>query len=321
MRSILSILLPVLLATVLAAAETRVRVTVDHTSLRYQNADNVEVACVVPIGQELVVRGPIEGNWVPVVPPDDVTVWMYSELVHKGQVVRDKAQIRTGPGLNYKVAGNLDRGTPVESRGRLGDWMKIKPLSGFSLWIRSAAIVAVAASNSPPPDIVPLLPPDMATGLLSALTDDTNATANATNAAAATAPTQILPEAATGAVTRPLPPPELTSLPLAASPLQGRRMQFTGNLRASVPGATAAPVNFRLSGPDRSGGIVTFCQVLAPLAQLNAIPGSATVTIEGPAWMLKGDSVPVVKAEKVLFERQNSQQPAANIQQPMPLLP
>ena len=303
MRSIPSILLPVLLATTLAATETRVYVTADHANLRYQNADTVEVARVVSAGQVLVVIGPFEGKWVPVVPPDDISVWIYAELVRKGQVVRDKAQVRSGPGLDYKVVGSLEHGTPVESRGRVGDWMKIKSPAGLSLWVNRAAIAVAPVSAPPPPALLPL-PPALATGLLSALTDNTNAAAAAARTAetAAVAATEPPPSTTvvTGAVVRVLPPPELADLPLAATPLQGRRLRFTGILRASTPGATAAPnVLYRISGPDRSGGIVTFCHVLATTAQFDALPGGAKVTIEGPAWWMKGESVPVVQAEKV----------------------
>jgi len=299
MRSIPFILLPVLLATTLVATETHVRVTADHTSLRYQNADTVEVARVVSAGQELVIIGPPEGKWVPVVPPEDISVWIYAELVRKGQVVRDKAQVRSGPGLNYKVVGSLEHGTPVESRGRVGDWMKIKAPTGLLLWVNRTAIVVLPTSA--PSALLPL-PPAVATGLLSALTGNTNDTAAATNTAEAVTATEPPPSATvvTGAVVRALPPPEFADLPLAAIPLQGRRLRFTGILRASAPGATAAPnVLYRISGPDRSGGIVTFCHVLAPIAQLDALSAGARVTIEGPAWWLKGESVPVVKAEKV----------------------
>lgn len=174
MRSMQTILLPVLLATALTAAETRVRVSADHTSLRYQNADTVEVACLVSTGQELTVRGTLEGSWVPVVPPDDVSVWIYAELVRKGEVIRDKAQLRSGPGLNYKVVGSLDHGIPVEVRSRLGDWLKIRPLSGFTLWIRRSAIVEIPATT--PTTLLPM-PPELASGILSALTENTNATA------------------------------------------------------------------------------------------------------------------------------------------------
>ena len=300
MRSIPSILLPVLLATTLAATATPVRVTADHTSLRYPTADSVEVACVVPAGQELVVIGPLEGNWVPVVPPDDVSVWIYAELVRKGQVVRDKAQIRSGPGLNCKVVGSLDHDTPVESRGRVGDWMKIKAPAGLLLWISREAIVASPASS--PPALIPL-PPAVATGLLSALNDNTNAACNAAGATATSEPRSTATGTPAAAVSSP-PPPELAALPLTDLPQQGRHLRFTGILRASVPGATAAPnVRYRISGPDRSGGIVTFCHVLATAAQLEAVPAGANATIEGPAWWLKGESVPVVKSERMTIER------------------
>ena len=114
MRSIASILLPVLLATALTAAETRVCVTSDHATLRYPIANTVETACRVSAGQTLTVQGPLEGLWVPVVPPDDVSVWIYAELVRKGRVLRNKAQVRSGPGTTYKVVGSLMQDTPVE---------------------------------------------------------------------------------------------------------------------------------------------------------------------------------------------------------------
>ncbi len=302
MRGMPSILLPVLLATTLAAAETRVRVTAEHTNLRYQNADNVEVACVVAKGQELIVRGPLEGNWLPVIPPDDVSVWVYAELVRKGTIIRDKTQLRSGPGLNFRVVGSLDHDIPVESRGRLGDWLKIKPPESFPLWVSRTAIAV--APTSVVPDILNLSPA-LATGLLSALAD-TQATGSTTNdAAEAAAAVHVLlpaPRESNTVFRTPLPV-ELVYLPLAASPLQGRRVRITGAVRASVPGTTlASNVTCRMSGPDRSGGIVTFCQVLAPAPLLATLPAGTRVTIEGPAWWLKSEITPVVQAEKVSVE-------------------
>lgn len=294
MRRKRSILLPVLLAASLAAGEVCVRVTADHANLRFQNADNVDVACVLSAGQELLAFGPLEGNWVPVAPPEDVSVWIYAELVRKGSVARDKTQIRSGPGLNYKVVGSVDHGTLVESRGRLGDWLKIRPPAGFPLWISRSAIAL--APTSAPPNILPL-PPNVANGLLTALAADTAVTSAVV---ATVAPAWLPSPSTTGSFVRPPPPPELVERPLSATPLQGRRLRFTGALRASVAGATASQALYRISGRDSAGGVVTFCHVLGPLAQLDAIPAGAQVTIEGPAWWLEGESVPVVKAENVI---------------------
>ena len=233
----------------------------------------------------------------PVAPPDDVSVWIYAELVRKSHVVRDKAQIRSGPGPNYKVVGSLEQDTPVELRGRIGDWLKIKPLARFSLWISRSAIVELPASAKPTDTLA--LPPAMATGLLSALNDDTNGTATTTNVAFTTTPFSLRPsEIRTNTVTQQPPPPELPSSLLTASPLQGCHVRFTGTLRATIPGATIAPAHYRLTGPDRTGGIVTFCHLLDP-AQLTAIPNGSKISIEGPAWWLKGESVPLVAAEKI----------------------
>lgn len=290
------ILLPAVLAASLAAGDTRVRVTAEHASLRLQNADTVEVACQVDAGQELTLLGPLEGTWVPVAPPEGVTFWIYAELVRQGRVVSNKAQVRSGAGLTYKVIGSLDRGLPVETLGRLGDWLKIKPPPTLPLWISRAAVVPV--SDNDPRQIV-TLSPSLASGLLTAL-GSSNATA------AATTRDPNTPLNATGLPVRvvaPLPdlPPELRSFRLTQESLQGRRMRFVGTLRPVVPGATATPAKFRLSGTDRSGGWVTFCHVIGPDVSLAPQTGRR-VKIEGIAWWLAGESLPVLQAEQVAIQ-------------------
>jgi uncharacterized protein YgiM (DUF1202 family) len=317
LRSTSLLLLPAVLATLLATAETRVRVTAEHTNLRYQNADNVEIACVLPAGQELLVHGDIEGNWLPVTPPDDIHVWIYGELVRKGRVVRDKAQLRCGPGLSFKVVGSVNQGVAIESRGRSGDWVKIKPPAGLLLWVSRTA-VAVLPTNTMP--VVSPLPPDLATGLLSALQDPTNRptiTASLTNnlmappalAPAEAAPTNRAPAAPIPptVITNRAPsvpwPPALAALPRATSPVQGQRLRFHGTLRASVPGATAAPSRYRLTNTDRAGGLVTTCQILTDHAAFATLSAGTVMTLEGPAWWLKDEANPVVRMESFTVEK------------------
>ena len=318
------ILLPALQLSALPATETRVRVTAEKTSLRFQNSDNVESACEVQAGVELTALESPKGNWVSVAPPDDVSVWIYAELVHKGRIVRDKAQLRTGPGLSYKVIGSLAQNTAVEQRGRIGDWIKLKPPSGFSLWISRSAIAVVstsattsatvptsiATSSASPTSAVPemlVLPPSLAGGLIDALTNsNTNPPVATLTHATGTPVVAELPPArsVTNIPARLPPPPELATLPLTASPLQGCRDRFYGALLPVLADSTQVPAKHRIAGTDRTGGRVTFCYLLAPNAQLDAIPYGAKVTIEGPAWWLKGESVPVVKADAVTVDSQ-----------------
>ena len=165
-----------------AQATRRVVVTAPIANLRPVAADNVEILAQIEAGRMLVPLGPASGAWVPVEPPDEVSVWIYAELVRDGAAVVDKAQIRAGPGLSYRAIGSVSRGTPIESRGRLGDWLKIRPPAGMPVWISRTAI-APASTNTPAPNLH--LPPAVASGLIAALNATGTVTAAATNAAAA----------------------------------------------------------------------------------------------------------------------------------------
>lgn len=287
MRGLPFMLLPVLLAVLPAVSQTRVLVTVDHTILRYQNADSIDVAGEVAAGQELTSMGPLEGVWVPVVPPEGISFWIYAELVRDGAIAADKAQIRSGAGLSCKVVASAERGTPVTSCGRLGDWLKIKPPPGLAVWVSRAALVPVPANTSP--DVI-MLPPAVASGLLAAL-NTTNAAATTDVAAVAATATNVPPP-------RPLPPPELAGLTLTSEAAQGRHIRFDGLLRRAAPGATCTPAAYRLSGPDKSGGVVTFCHVLGA-DSLFAPHVGTRVAVSGSVWWLKEEAVPVILVDQL----------------------
>lgn len=310
MRTATYLFLPVLLASTLVAGETRVRVTADRANLRYPTADAVEVAGVVTAGQELTVLGPLEGNWVPVVPPDDVSAWVYGELVRKGRIVRDKTQLRAGPGLNFRIVGSLDHDTEIEPRGRLGDWLKIRLPPSLPVWISRRAVMAV--TTSAPSDIV-VLPPSVASGLLAALGDDSTNAAVTAAVTTATSPELPLPPVAPPAVTATTAvalvaapaaqlPPELADRPLRPSPLQGRRVRFTGVVWSTPPGTYTVPaITGRLAARDRDGALVTLCLLLPPVPQPDLL--GVQVSIEGPAWWLRNEPAPVVKPEKIMREK------------------
>lgn len=165
--------MPLLLLVACASAQTGtvVVVTSEKASLRVRNADNVEVAAQVTRGDRLNLIGPLEGVWVPVEPPDTVSYWIYAELVRQGHVIVNKAQVRSGAGLFHKTVGSIDSGTPIEVRGKLGDWLKIKPPPSLPVWISRNAVAL--APTSAPPDMISV-DPRLAPGLLAALAD-TNA--------------------------------------------------------------------------------------------------------------------------------------------------
>lgn len=141
-------LAPILSAVLLLAgpaAAVHVRVTGDRVNLRAVAKATAETVGQVSTGDELEVVSGLDGEWVEVVPPARLDLWIFAELVQGGQVVVSKAQVRAGAGLNFNVVGSLRRGAAVQERGRLGDWLKIAPPEGCSLWVNRQYVEPVAA--------------------------------------------------------------------------------------------------------------------------------------------------------------------------------
>jgi len=287
MQGMLIFLLAILLAATQAvSAETSVVVVVDHARLYSQNDATSESLGNAPRGRILTTLGPLNAPLVPVKPPEDVAFWIYAELVRQGCIISDKAQIRSGAGLSHKVICSVDRGTPIESRGKLGDWLRINPPPQISVWINRSSIAPVTSLTE---SNMPALPPEIATGLMQALAE-TNTTPsvqeNSANIGAQKIPQPVVL------------PSELAGFHPINRPDQGRIVRITGTLRHVLNGSTSTPAAFRLSGPDKTGGIVTLGLLMGNKEQLAQVLGDP-VTIEGRVWWLSEEAVPVVQVVKI----------------------
>lgn len=86
----------------------------------------------------------------------------------KAVITNAQANVRTGPGTNYALAGTLDRGAEFEIVGKnpAGDWFQICCLNGQKVWIADFLVdtsgpvdaVAVAADIAAPPPTAPPAP-------------------------------------------------------------------------------------------------------------------------------------------------------------------
>ncbi len=324
------------LATLPGAAETRIlRVTGDRVNLRAQPAPEVEVVGQMMAGDLLATPDPdATGEWVRVVAPQSVDLWVYSELLRKGRVTVNKAQVRGGPGLQFKRVGELTRDTPVTIRGTLGDWTRIAPTSDCFLWISRSYTApllpdAAAATGAPPPeeDATPDMP-----------TPAADAPAPAADALPAPVPPAIpvpLPEA-TAALPAPVPPaipvllPEATAVPPAVPaanaappspapvapprlpPLlagytpdaqrpQNRPARFTGRLtRASHAAAPGFGDYQIMADASRRVRGEALCLLIGLEGQLKSLAG-CQVEVQGAVWHLSGYPVPVLEARRLLL--------------------
>ena len=86
----------------------------------------------------------------------------------KAVITNAQANVRTGPGTNYALAGTLERGAEFEIVGKnpAGDWWQLCCLNGQNVWIAGFLVdtsgpvdgVAVAADIPAPPPTVPPAP-------------------------------------------------------------------------------------------------------------------------------------------------------------------
>ncbi len=151
----------------LQAQEAPLMVTVVGDRVNLRNAPELEsdVISSATYGERLEARQ-VQENWVEVVPPENLTVWVYSPLLFEDREVKAPVlNTRGGPGTNFPVLGQLKRGDQVEVLEESGDWRKIAVPSAVSLWISRKFVQVppsvVAVNPTPAPTPVPTAVPDL----------------------------------------------------------------------------------------------------------------------------------------------------------------
>lgn len=294
------------------------RVTADRVNLRAAAGTQYEVVGQVSTGQALDALAPIEGEWVQVVPPETVDLWIYADLVDEGRVIVTRAQVRAGAGLNYQVVGRLERGARLDIRGRLGDWLRIAPPTGSSLWI-AREFVQPISDVAPEPQAMPVSPLPSAPAPPSAPPAVTPAPAPPQPETSREPPPPLPhpPDQPDPATPPPLPQPAypqagrpadlrpqvkapaaLDRFALVQEQQQGETGRFTGVLRRSG-WAFRRPSRYRLITYDRSGRAVTQCYIIEREAQLNQLVGHR-IDLTGRTYWVSGIGYPVVAVERLV---------------------
>lgn len=129
------------LAAVVYAQDT-VTVTGDRVSLRAAPDTNAVLLDRVMKGDELTLKDNSNSNWVGVLPPASIDLWVNSEFVSSNSVLPDLLNIRSGPSLSHSVVGSAAKGDSLTVRGETGGWMKIAPTSNTTVWINRKYVQA-----------------------------------------------------------------------------------------------------------------------------------------------------------------------------------
>ena len=266
------LLLPLLFVSPSQAADpVTAKVTAQHVNLRAKAESTSEVVAQVSEGDVLAVKS-IQAEWVEVIPPEAVELWVHQDFVADGKSAASKLNVRAGPGVNYNVVGTLAKGAALTVKGTFGEWVRIAPFPAASLWVSKdfVQLNLPVKKTPPPPPVVAVTnrPPPV-------------------SAVAATSTVQAAQEIV------PPPPADLVLVPLVG---QGKLVEREGELKPA-PYAMNRPSSFRLA--QRVGGRMdTVCYLRGNTQQLQSLMGHR-LTVRGREYWVQGVNEAIVVVERI----------------------
>ncbi len=245
---------------------------------------------------EEIVRnnsGPEEPSaWAKIVLPAGAHTWINTSFIDSTTktIKPKKLNIRSGPGENFSVIGQLKKGDTIQEITTKGDWTEIEPPAtayGFvaAQYLRQGG-AAPEITSTPPAVIAPTTTNTVAEAPAVATTTTETppnpVTAPPTNTTAeTTAPTNATPEtAAAPAITE--PPPK-------------RIVMHEGLVRGTI--SIQAPTSFALVGED--GRLIDYLYTASPDLDLRRYKGLRIVVTGEEAVEERWPSTPIITIQKI----------------------
>lgn len=255
------------------------RVKTDRVNLRARAEATSEVVGQASFDERLAVQQ-VQAEWVQVVPPDRIDLWVHRDFVKDNASTVDRLNIRAGAGINYSVVGALERGARVDVRGQFGEWLKIAP-SNSSVWISRELVDLVypdgkapaTPAATPAPSVLP--PAPEAAGAMGTLELGPVRAPTATPGGTAAAPA------------------DLRLVPLEG---QGRLVQREGELKPA-PFVFGRPSKFRLVTRD-GAQLATLCYLRGNSEQLTSLLNQRLL-VRGREYWVQGVRQPVIVLERI----------------------
>ena len=287
------------------AASTRVKVLKNNCNLRAKARVTSEVVGQVSKNDILMAKM-IDKEWVEVVPPTNVDLWVLGDYVKDGVInCSQKVNVRAGAGINFNIVGQLPQGEKVEVRGSHTEWIKIAPPAVCSLWIYRSLVSEVSLTYIEPAKLEQAkaksakpMPPTAPVPVI-AIVPPSKPTPKVKPPIPLPKPAEpIVPAPSPAQVGVFSPPPGLDLVPTTG---QGRWCEVEGILRAK-DFIFRTPSNFRLvtcEGGDRNS--VTICFVKGNQAQLKALMYRHLI-ISGREYWVKRQKYPVLVPERIVLK-------------------
>ena len=165
------ILFAFIVLTVSAYAQdaVKIKVTGDRVSLRAVPDTNAVLLSKAMLDEELLLKDNSNPDWVGVLPPETIDLWVSNEFVSNKTVRTELLNIRSGPSLSHSVVGTASSGTVLNVRGEIAQWLKIAPTSNTTIWINRKYVDAPGMAVIEP--VADPLPPQETQTVVQAATD------------------------------------------------------------------------------------------------------------------------------------------------------
>lgn len=142
-------------------------ITQEHVNIRARADVDSEVVAhfgrkdVVEVVEEVIAKKAEPGEpsrWAKIAWPKNTPVWVYGDFIDKasGEVKSTKLNLRGGPGENYSVVGQLNKGDTIKKLDAKGDWLKIEAPANCYAFVAASLVKSKPASEAAPAPSAPL---------------------------------------------------------------------------------------------------------------------------------------------------------------------
>ncbi|MBN2507455.1 MAG: SH3 domain-containing protein [Verrucomicrobia bacterium] len=121
----------------------------------------------VTVLEEITLKNARAGEperWLKIVRPKGATVWVHAQYVDgtTRTVKANRLNLRSGPGENYSVLGQLEKGATIRELEVKGDWIRIESpaqthafVAAYLVELESHAVAVIPPVTEPPPAPTP----------------------------------------------------------------------------------------------------------------------------------------------------------------------
>ena len=276
-------------------------VAAKHVNVRGKPTINSEVLTHLNEGDtvnvlEEITRENTRANdptvWAKIAAPSTAHLWVNAQFVDTNKLVTvKKLNIRTGPGENYSVAGQLAKGDTVNDLGSKDGWLEIAAGENHVAYVAAAYLKQeiTAPAGATNDWTAPVVEPAPVT---TPVTTDTATIATTTTDIASTNSNELVPATQAGVA----PAVKDSLVPKVVVPTEPRIVQREGVVRRTF--SIQAPTSFALASPE-TGKTINYLYTSAKDLNLARYKGMHIIVTGEEGLDERWRNTPVITIQKI----------------------